>query len=85
MLAGAILFGPGIGNLLLLPPFIAQTDFDRADVFRVVAQAIYGVWTCLFGRTAGPLRQLHNSLPASCQSANGGCNYYSSWPEISSR
>ena len=32
-----MLFGLGIGNVVSLPPLIAQKEFDRADVPRVVA------------------------------------------------
>ena len=37
LIAGAVLFGLGIGNVVSLPPLIAQVEFDRADVPRVVA------------------------------------------------
>ncbi len=37
LLLGCILFGLGIGSLLLLPPLIAQLDFAPVDVPRVVA------------------------------------------------
>jgi MFS family permease len=37
LLLGCVLFGLGIGNLVSLPPLIAQTEFARADVGRVVA------------------------------------------------
>jgi predicted MFS family arabinose efflux permease len=37
LVAGCILFGLGIGNLLLLPPLIAQREFAQVDVPRVVA------------------------------------------------
>jgi len=39
-IAGCILFGLGIGNLISLPPLIAQAEFDRADVPRAVALAV---------------------------------------------
>lgn len=35
--AGCVLFGLGIGNLISLPPLIAQRELDRADVARAVA------------------------------------------------
>jgi hypothetical protein len=34
---GVILFGAGIGNATSLPPLIAQVEFAKADVLRVVA------------------------------------------------
>ena len=37
LVPGCILFGLGIGSLLLLPPLIAQRDFAPHDVPRVVA------------------------------------------------
>jgi hypothetical protein len=37
LLVGVILFGVGIGNATSLPPLIAQTEFARDDVQRVVA------------------------------------------------
>jgi MFS family permease len=33
---GCILFGIGLGNVVSLPPLIAQHEFDRADVMRVI-------------------------------------------------
>jgi hypothetical protein len=49
------LFGSGIGNATSLPPLIAQAEFPRADVQRVVAlvvaiaQATYAFAPALFG------------------------------------
>ena len=49
LLAGVVLFGIGIGNATSLPPLIAQVEFVREDVARVVAlvtamaQAAYAV------------------------------------------
>ena len=37
LLAGVILFGAGIGNATSLPPLIAQVEFTKEDVPRVVA------------------------------------------------
>jgi MFS family permease len=37
LLPGCILFGLGVGNLLPLPPLIAQREFSSTDVPRVVA------------------------------------------------
>jgi cyanate permease len=37
LLSGCVLFGLGIGNLISLPPLIAQSEFPRGDVGQVVA------------------------------------------------
>jgi hypothetical protein len=37
LLLGCVLFGLGVGSVLSLPPLIAQIEFERADVPRVVA------------------------------------------------
>ncbi|MEM1045204.1 MAG: MFS transporter [Pseudomonadota bacterium] len=53
--AGIVLFGLGIGNVTSLPPLIAQAEFARADVARVVAygtavsQATYAFAPAVFG------------------------------------
>ena len=55
MIAGVLLFGLGIGNATSLPPLIAQVEFDKADVSRVVplivalSQAAYALAPGLFG------------------------------------
>ena len=52
---GVALFGLGIGNLVYLPPLIAQSEFARSDVPRVVAltvavgQGLYAFAPALFG------------------------------------
>lgn len=55
MVLGVLLFGLGIGNATSLPPLIAQAEFDKADVSRVVplivalSQATYALAPALFG------------------------------------
>jgi MFS family permease len=55
LLLGVLLFGLGIGNATSLPPLIAQVEFVRDDVPRVVAltvaigQAVYAFAPALFG------------------------------------
>lgn len=55
LLLGVLLFGVGIGNATSMPPLIAQTDFVRDDVPRVVAltvaigQAVYSFAPAAFG------------------------------------
>ena len=63
LLAGVLLFGIGIGNVTSMPPLIAQVEFVKDDVPRVVAlvvaigQATYAFAPAIFGFTrefAGP-------------------------------
>lgn len=55
MIIGILLFGLGIGNATSLPPLIAQVEFDKADVTRVVplivalSQATYALAPAVFG------------------------------------
>lgn len=55
LLLGCVLFGLGIGNMISLPPLIAQREFAREDVGRVVAlvtatnQAVFAFAPALFG------------------------------------
>jgi MFS family permease len=63
LLPGCILFGLGVGGLLLLPPLIAQRDFAPSDVPRVVAlvtavnQAVFAFAPAILG----VLRELSGS------------------------
>ncbi|MGF7056093.1 hypothetical protein GGC47_005309 [Bosea sp. OAE752] len=62
MIIGVVLFGAGIGNATSLPPLIAQAEFAKADVARVVplivaiGQASYSFAPAAFGalRTMSP-------------------------------
>jgi MFS family permease len=55
LLLGVLLFGAGIGNVTSMPPLIAQTEFAKADVVRVVAlmtavaQASFAFAPAVFG------------------------------------
>jgi cyanate permease len=55
LLIGCALFGLGIGNLVLLPPIIAQAEFEPADIPGVVAlvtavnQAVFAFAPFAFG------------------------------------
>jgi hypothetical protein len=55
LLAGVLLFGVGIGNVTSMPPLIAQVEFVKDDVSRVVAlvvaigQATYAFAPAAFG------------------------------------
>lgn len=66
LVAGVLLFGAGIGNTTSLPPLIAQVEFGKADVQRVVplivaiGQATYAFAPAAFGwlRTSSPAEGL---------------------------
>ncbi len=55
LIMGVLLFGAGIGNTTSLPPLIAQAEFDKADVARVVplivaiGQGFYAFAPAVFG------------------------------------
>lgn len=55
IIVGVLLFGLGIGNATSLPPLIAQVEFNKADVSRVVplivavSQATYALAPAAFG------------------------------------
>jgi MFS family permease len=66
LLLGVALFGAGIGNATSMPPLIAQVEFAKEDVQRVVsqivacAQASYAFAPALFGA----IRALAPAVPA---------------------
>jgi MFS family permease len=70
LMAGVLLFGLGIGNATSLPPLIAQTEFSKKDVSRVVplivaiSQAAYAFAPATFGlvREFGPLETTSGQL-----------------------
>ncbi|WP_163202631.1 MFS transporter, partial [Citrobacter koseri] len=55
LVLGCVFFGLGVGNLISLPPLIAQKEFARADVGTVVAlvtainQAVFALAPVMFG------------------------------------
>ena len=55
LLLGCVLFGLGVGNLISLPPLIAQREFECADIGTVVAlvtainQAVFAMAPAVFG------------------------------------
>lgn len=69
--AGVLLFGAGIGNTTSLPPLIAQVEFSKQDVVRVVplivaiGQATYAFAPAAFGwlRTLSASDALAEGLP----------------------
>jgi MFS family permease len=58
-LAGCVLFGLGLGNLVSLPPLIVECEFDHGDVGRVVALAI-AVNQATFSFAPGVFGALHD-------------------------
>lgn len=72
---GCVLFGLGVGNLISLPPLIAQKEFARADVGTVVAlvtainQAVFALAPVMFGalRDASDSYTLPFALAAGAQ------------------
>jgi hypothetical protein len=66
LLLGCALFGLGVGNLLSLPPLIAQAEFPAADVGRVVAlmQAINQAFYAFAPAGFGLLRQVASAEAA---------------------
>jgi MFS family permease len=59
VLAGCVLFGLGLGNLVSLPPLIVESEFDAADAGRVVALAI-AVNQATFSFAPGIFGALHD-------------------------
>jgi len=62
LLVGVLLFGVGIGNVTSMPPLIAQVEFVKDDVPRVVALVVaIGQGTYAFAPAAfGLIRELSN-------------------------
>src|SRR5690348_4327183 len=58
-LVGCVLFGLGLGNLVSLPPLIAEREFDPVDVGRVVAFAI-AINQATFSFAPGVFGALHD-------------------------
>jgi Major Facilitator Superfamily len=60
LLAGVLMFGAGIGNATSLPPLIAQSEFARDEVGRVVPRVIAIAQACyaFAPATFGLIRQL---------------------------
>jgi MFS family permease len=66
LLLGVVLFGAGIGNATSLPPLIAQVEFAKEDVQRVVALIVaMGQGTYAFAPVAfGLIRSMAPDAPA---------------------
>jgi len=65
LILGAVLFGAGIGNATSLPPLIAQVEFAREDVQRVVAFIVaIGQGTYAFAPAAFGVIREFASAPA---------------------
>ena len=69
LLLGVLLFGAGIGNATSLPPLIAQVEFAKQDVPRVVAliiaiaQATYAFAPAVFGFVRELTRETAGAAP----------------------
>jgi MFS family permease len=69
LLLGVFLFGAGIGNATSLPPLIAQVEFAKDDVPRVVAliiaiaQATYAFAPAAFGFVRELTRETAGAAP----------------------
>jgi MFS family permease len=59
VLLGCVLFGLGLGNLISLPPLIAEREFSAVDLGRVVALAI-AVNQAFFSIAPGVFGALHD-------------------------
>jgi MFS family permease len=59
MLLGSVLFGLGLGNLISLPPLIAEREFAPADFGRAVALVI-AINQAVFGFAPGVFGALHD-------------------------
>jgi cyanate permease len=59
VLLGCVLFGLGLGNLISLPPLIAEREFAPVDLGRVVALAI-AVNQAFFSIAPGVFGALHD-------------------------
>jgi hypothetical protein len=64
LLIGVLLFGVGIGNVTSMPPLIAQVEFVKDDVPRVVALVVaIGQGTYAFAPAAfGLIREMSNGM-----------------------
>jgi len=74
LLIGVVLFGAGIGNATSLPPLIAQVEFVKDDVQRVVALVVaIAQGTFAFAPAAfGLIREL---APQTVQASAGAAPY----------
>jgi MFS family permease len=94
MLLGVTLIGAGIGNATSLPPLIAQVEFAKADVQRVVAllaassQATYAFAPAAFGAlravTADSTAPLFFIAAIAVQLVAAGC-YVAGRPRVTAR
>ncbi len=82
LLTGVVLFGMGIGNTTSIPPLVAQSEFAREDVGRVVAlttavsQGFYAFAPAVFGviREESVVAVLF--LVAAALQAAAACSYW---------
>jgi hypothetical protein len=70
LLLAAVLFGSGIGNATSLPPLIAQVEFAKEEVQRVISlivalsQGVYAFAPAIFGAilASGPSGESNDTL-----------------------
>ncbi len=72
LLLGVVLFGAGIGNTTSLPPLIAQAEFVKQDVPRVVPQ-IVAIGQATYAVRTGHIRFHPRTDPAVGVNIGGSC------------
>jgi len=74
LLAGIVLFGAGIGNATSLPPLIAQVEFVKEDVARVVA-LIVAIAQGAFAFAPAAFGLIRDLSPAAVPASAGAAPY----------
>jgi uncharacterized membrane protein len=72
LLAGVLLFGFGIGNATSLPPLIAQVEFVKDDVSRVVALVV-SIGQATYAFAPAPTQRCSRS-PRCCTGLRSSCS-----------
>ena len=74
LLLGVVLFGAGFGNATSLPPLIAQVEFVREDVVRVVA-LIVGISQGAYAFAPAAFGLIRELAPQAAGAASGAAPY----------
>jgi len=61
LLAGCVLLGLGVGNIVSLPPLVAQVEFNRADIPRIMG-LVTAVNQALFAFAPGVIGAVHDAF-----------------------